>query len=465
MTDLPKAAAVVVLTDEEQGRVLLVKRSRELRFMPNTWVFPGGKVDAQDRSQLEAAVRELFEESGLLATRGPKMDARQLHVARLELLADRRDFRGILEEFGQQIHEEDFEEAGHWVTPAFSKIRFDTRYYLYRTKQWKHATLHVGEHVELCWLDPGQARQRWRSGEMALSPPVSSTLAMLAREAYPAVLKSLNNTDDKDAGVPERFEFCCGIHCLPLRTQTLPPATHTNCYLIGEEELYILDPGPTDPLEQARLKRHLDLLRTQGRSLKAIILTHTHPDHIGAVAPLVQEYDLSVWAHPACAGELDFRIDRELNDGDLIEIAGDRPWRLRCLHTPGHHPGHLCFHEETGDSLLVGDMVANPGTIIVGADYGGNMDDYLKSLERLCTLKSAVLFPAHGMHVRPGNKLLEETIRHRLWREERVKAALAKGLREIEDLLPVVYEDVPAHALPLAEQSLKAHLIRLGLIS
>ncbi len=475
MVEPKRATAGIIMADGWPPKILMALRSHVLRFMPSHYVFPGGRIDdgegtkhvigARDQmhgEQLHACTREIFEETGVLATRGVTPDPVLARDARVALLEETRPFDDILETFGHTIHAEDFHPAGHWVTPPMSPIRFDTQYFVYRVPEAKGGELITGEHVALDWLEPREARRRWRAGDLTLPTPVAHTLLELGRKQFPECLPVLQRIDDPTEGVPERIELACGVQIIPLQTETLPPATHTNCVVIGEDSVLLVDPGPSDAQEQTKLIRLLDELQDMGVEFIAVVLTHAHPDHIGAV-PLVREtYGVPVWAHAVTADRVDFDVDRHLEEDEIILIPGDPEFRLRCLHTPGHDPGHLCFHEETSGTVIAGDLVANPGTIVVSPDHLGDMTHYLNSLERIRDLDHEMLVPAHGMALRDPKEKLQATIDHRLWREGKVCDALEQGHTTMRDLLAAVYDDVPETTWPLAEHSLKAHLRRLG---
>lgn len=473
-----KAAAAIVL--DPQGRVLLARRNDALRFMGGHHVFPGGALhdedsaawvlgapSAEEGAALCACVRELFEESGLLCTGMPQEVApERLRPLRKALIAGERRFPAVLEELGLRIEAAAFTPAGLWVTPPFSPIRFHTRYFIHRHggPRYEEPFSAEGEIVGLDWLSPREARQRWQAGALKLSVPVAFALQHLAARPLPQVLEWMRRTPDDLGGRPHRFELRRGVHVLPLATATLPPATHTNTVVLGEDELLLFDPGPHSASEQAVLFEHLDHLLALGERLRAIVLTHSHPDHTGAVEVVAARYGAPVWAHAATAAQVEFRVDRTLAEGEVIAVPGDPGWRLRCLHTPGHDPGHLCFHEETTGTLLAGDMIANPGTIVVSPQYRGDMTAYLASLERLLPLEFRLLIPAHGAPLwgRECKPAIESLMRHRREREQKIADALAAGARTHEEILARAYADTPVEAWPLARHQIDAHLVRLG---
>lgn len=262
---------------------------------------------------------------------------------------------------------------------------------------------------------------------------------------------------------PRIWELAPGIAMTPLRTLTLPPATHTNCYLIGGAELIAIDPGSPTGMEADVLAGIVELLSGQGRRLREIWLTHHHLDHVSGAAALAERFGVAIAAHPLTAERLSahLRVDRMLSDGEVTELAGDPVRRLRAVFTPGHAPGHLCFLEETSGFAVVGDMVAGVGTILIDPDEG-DMAAYLDSLRLLQRLQPRVLLPAHGTAITAVEAKLEHYISHRLWREQRVVDALAaRGTSTPAELVPHAYADVSPNVYGLAERSLRAHLDKL----
>jgi ribonuclease/clavin/mitogillin len=253
------------------------------------------------------------------------------------------------------------------------------------------------------------------------------------------------------------------ITAFAVRTPTLPPATHTSCYLIGDREVVVVDPASPYEDEQQALDRLIDDWAAQGRAVVSIWLTHHHGDHVGGAQHLAERLGVPIAAHAETAARLQgrVRVDRALRDGDVLHLAGDPPCALRAVHTPGHAPGHLCFLAEHENVLVAGDMVAGVGTILIEPSEG-NMNQYLASLARMKALAPRLLLPAHGPFIAAVAAKLDEYLAHRLWRERRVVEALARlGAATSDALVPTAYADVPRAIFPLAERSLIAHLVKL----
>jgi glyoxylase-like metal-dependent hydrolase (beta-lactamase superfamily II) len=257
------------------------------------------------------------------------------------------------------------------------------------------------------------------------------------------------------------------------KTPTLAPATHTNSYALGQRDVLLVEPATPYEDEQREWLTWARALRSQGRTLRAIVATHHHPDHVGGLDVLARELDVPVWVHENTASLLDDRarerVTRDLRDGDTIVLEGPTAEAWNVLHTPGHAPGHVCLWEAVSRTLVVGDMVASVGTILI-APGDGDMTAYIEQLERLAALDARVALPAHGAPIDEPTALFERYVRHRRAREasilQSVRAA-GPGGASAETLVASAYADTSPALWPLARLSLEAHLeklVRDGLI-
>lgn len=260
------------------------------------------------------------------------------------------------------------------------------------------------------------------------------------------------------------FEVQADLRVVPVRTPTLPPATHTNCVVVGRRDVVVIDPASPYEDEQQRLRSWLEANELR---VCAILLTHQHPDHVGGANALRDALDVPVLAHPATTAALEglVRVDDALFEGDLVSeaIEADLDLPLRVLHTPGHARGHLAFRDERTGAVVAGDLVAEQGTIVIDPP-DGDMADYLATLGRLIVLGTGVIIPAHGGPIPRGEDKLLEYIGHRQMREEQLQDALGarpqRSGRPI-DLVPTIYPDVPPMFHPLAARQVLAHLLKL----
>jgi glyoxylase-like metal-dependent hydrolase (beta-lactamase superfamily II) len=230
----------------------------------------------------------------------------------------------------------------------------------------------------------------------------------------------------------------------------------TNSYLVGRDELALIDPGP----ESAA---HCEVLRRAvANRLKWILCTHTHLAHSPGARAIK-----AVTGAPVCGfaptpddGRQDtaFAPDRILRDGDCIAGSG---FTLRAVHTPGHASNHLCYELPECKLLFTGDHVMQGSTVVISPP-DGDMQAYLASLERLLALDITAIAPGHGHVIETPHEEARRLIAHRLKREQKVlDAFVQKNPATLDELLPIVYADTPARLHPVARRSLHAHLIKL----
>jgi glyoxylase-like metal-dependent hydrolase (beta-lactamase superfamily II) len=253
------------------------------------------------------------------------------------------------------------------------------------------------------------------------------------------------------------------VELASFRTPTIPPASHTNSYALGSREVILVEPAtPYEPERRAFLE-WARAFRSSGRSLVAIVVTHHHKDHVGGAEFLARELGLPLWMHAETEARLPLEAARILTEGDRIVLEGPIPTAWRVLHTPGHAPGHVCLHSADTREMVVGDMVAGQGTILVPPASGdGDMAEYLRQLRRLASLDAFVAYPAHGEPVERPERLCRAYVAHRLAREARIVEVLtiAPG-RTADELVDTVYGEVPLGTRPFALLSLESHLEKL----
>ena len=484
----PKDAAAVILVRPASGddpsaapEVFWARRSASLAFLGGFYAFPGGQRDASDAevrvtacgaddaelaTMIACAARELFEELGVLVARGAEtLTKGQLESVRDDLVSGRMSFAELLKHYGLHLDARDFRFVGRWVTPPFSPRRFDTLFFLVECPRKQHPRVLTGEFDAGEWTNAREAYARWQRSEMPGVPPVIHALKTLAGGMGDDVVERFLSVPQAHRQPVRRIEFTPGFICFPVRTPTRPPATHTNCYIVGHRELVVIDPASGDADEQSALAACIDELVAGGRTVREIILTHLHPDHIGGVAALREHLGgrVPVAAHRLTAEPLrgEVVVDRLIADGDLITLDGDPPVALRAMHTPGHTRGHLSFYDERTGALITGDNIVGLGSVLIDPPEG-NVRDYLATLERFRQLPElTVLFGGHGPAVANAREKIDEYIAHRLERERNILAAVRAGAGTPAEIVARVYTDVSPKAHAMAGRAVLAHLEKL----
>ncbi len=535
--DARPSATVVLLRDSPAGpeALMLVRGEHGENDMRNgAAVFPGGVLDARDREAhalciggddvtysarfglptggldyAVAALRETFEEVGLLLACRPDGSpadihalAADLHPWRAPLNRGEVGIAALCQEFDLRLDLRGLLYTGHWLTPPGMPKRWDARFFTTRAPQGQQALADGGEAQSLLWVRPQQALLP--ASGLKLLPAMRHTLSELLPHADAAsALQTLAARTQVPRHMPRRGRTAQGLRIVlptelayaevgrldpdghgdalcelhpgkPVRLSsnvwrvTAPnpgPMTGpgTNSYLVGADEQWtVIDPGPADPAHVQALQ---DAAAAAGGHITRILVTHTHRDHSPAAAPLAVATGAPVWGRVAVHPDWQdssFAPVHQPQHGELIDCAPGV--RLRVLHTPGHASNHLCFllTEAGGEGLLfTGDHVMQGSTVVINPP-DGDMAAYLASLQALLAEPLHWLAPGHGFLVAEPHAVLRALIAHRLKREAKVAAALAAvGPADIDALLPQVYDDVPAALHGVARRSLLAHLLKL----
>ena len=509
----PKDASAIILLNSEADKVLWAQRNPSLKFLGGYHAFPGGKLEPSDENVrvencqdahlakfIACAARETFEEIGVLLVRhGEKMTIGQRASLHDDLISGRMTFAEILELWGLWIDAADFFYTGFWTTPEFSPVRFKTRFFLAvcPPKQKPFAAISELENIE--FIKPTDALNVWKNSQVLIAPPVLLSLQTLAERFSPQRRKDTEISKKK----PHRFSFenlsssaslrLCGenllkqaekfdgninyielnsrLICFPLKTDTLPPATHTNCFIVGRERFAVIDAASKDTAEQQKLVELIDSFAERGFVCNAIIVSHLHPDHFGGETALQSHlrekfgWQIPLSAHKSTAESLrgKVKIERFITDNEIFELTDEngKSFELAALHTPGHARGHLCFYDEECGFLLSSDNVVGTGSVLI-APPEGNMLDYLNSLERMKNLPNLrFLCGSHGAAVFGAKAKIESYIAHRLERERKILDAMADGAKTLREIVEKVYADVSPELWKLAEKSVEAHLEKI----
>lgn len=525
----PRPAATLAVTrDAGHGlEVLLVQRTGAAVFMPGVFVFPGGAVDDADHEPLPAArsggigddeasrligipaggkaflmaaVRECFEEAGLLLAEGGSLngrDAIDLEHWRRRLGAGEATLAGLCEQLDLRLRLDRLIYLSRWVTPPGPPRRYDTRFFAAPAPAGQTARPDGCEVVDHLWITPRAALARSREQDLPLGGPTIRTLRTLAdfpttdalmrsngprpatlsagpvtatgrdgpRELAPQEPAYAEAAKLRDAGLgPARYELIPGV-AQPLsgRVARLTAANPgamtgagTNTYLVdGGEGIAVIDPGP-------ELAAHVDaIVAAGGDAIRWILVTHTHRDHSPAARALQARTGAPLLGMPPPAGpsqDQTFHPDRRLGHGERLALGAAT---LRAIHTPGHASNHLCYLLEEENLLFSGDHIMQGSTVVISPP-DGDMRAYLQALDALHHEDIDYIAPGHGFLMGAPHQVIDRIIAHRRAREEKVLQAVQRlGTASDAALLAAVYADVPAALHEVAARSLHAHLIKL----
>ena len=527
------AATLVVVRDAAVGiEVLLLRRAERGDHNSGAWVFPGGIVDESDadahrccagvddaqasallgveRGGLDhyiAAVRECFEEAGLLYARAPGQtslvelhgdEAARVAAWREPMHRGERTLAQLCAATGWQLALDRLVYFSHWLTPPLRIKRFDTRFFVAEAPPVQISAHDATEMVEQRWLRPADALAR--AGELKLMTPTAKTLEAIARfdrvaallawarapRTVPLTMPMIGRGSQGQRPVtpdePAYAELaridpqCHGHHSYeiePGRPVRLSPrlvrvtanngsvmtGPGTNTYLVGggpDNSWAVIDPGPDDATHVAAV------LAAAPGPIRWIFATHTHLDHSPATAALQRATGAVVHGRRAAYPEWQdstFAPDVELAGGERFVLNAD--CTLRAIHTPGHASNHVCYLLDQEKLLFTGDHLMQLSTVVINPP-DGDMAAYVASLRELLALDLDWLAPGHGFLMAQPKTVIEGVIAHRLRREAKVVDALrALAPCPADALLERVYDDVPPRLHAMAMRSLQAHLLKL----
>ena len=510
------AATLILLRDSAAGpEVLLLQRTKSAVFLGGAYVFPGGSIDTTDSALIGrllgldegpvepsaeywiAAVRECFEEAGVLIA--CDVERRPIPAERAARLMDwrTRPFAELLAQEDLYIPGGELAYFGHWITAPGRARRFDTRFFVAAAPPGQEGSHDANETVHHLWITPREALERSERGEIELVFATQHTLKDLSRFAKvedavryvhsleeievnracwaqgkegpklfrraDAPYHEIHWSDPEEtgqtsyeivAGEPKRLDRFVTRLTAPNPGMMTGPGTNT--YIVGgEEERAVIDPGPD-------IASHIEKILAFA-NIKWILCTHTHMDHSPAAAAVKAATGAKVLGRPAPPGQdATFEPDHLLDNGQRIQIGEKgKGVALRAIHTPGHASNHLCYLLEETKMLFTGDHVMQGSTVVINPP-DGEMRAYLASLEKLLAEEIAIIAPGHGYLIGAPHKELRRLMAHRRAREDKVRRALQQlGAASLEELLPLVYDDVPSRIHRMAARSLTAHLDKL----
>jgi glyoxylase-like metal-dependent hydrolase (beta-lactamase superfamily II)/8-oxo-dGTP pyrophosphatase MutT (NUDIX family) len=355
------AATVVVLREAPAGiEVLLTHRPATMAFAADMHVFPGGRVDAadgadRDEATLVAAIRELWEESGILLADSTARSG-DLAAARAALVEGSAQFGALVEQLDLRLRTDLLHPVSRWVTPPGYPRRFDARFFAAVLPAGAaDPTIASGEVVALEWFRPADALDAMADGRIGMWLPTSSTLQQLEHLADPADLVRLAPGPLGDVVVDEPAADVVRVVMPAGGGVSGQPVC---AYLVGRRRIVLVDPGdPTGPA----LERCLEIVGERGGRIAAIALTHADPDHHAGAEGLAERLGIRVLAGPGAGRRLPYAVV-EVGEHDVIQV-GDVP--LQVIPTPGPRPDHLAFVDAIGGVAFTGDLDGRRGARMI----------------------------------------------------------------------------------------------------
>ena len=250
-------------------------------------------------------------------------------------------------------------------------------------------------------------------------------------------------------------EVVTGLRRLVAPNPGMMTGPGTNTYLLGTSEIAVIDPGPC-------IDAHIErIIAEAGAPIRWILVTHTHPDHSPAAAPLAERTGALQLGMQAPAGphqDLSFVPDSTPVHGERLSL-GDT--ELEAIHTPGHASNHYCYLLRAHGCLMTGDHIINGSTVVIDPP-DGSMADYLNALEQLKRYPLSMLAPGHGDVIRSPLAAIDALIAHRGRREQKVLQSLeGHPNTTLLELVRHVYDEVDEALHRVAARSLLAHLLKL----
>ncbi len=478
----PRHSVSILLTrDGKNGvEVLLAHRIPTLRAFADFWSLPGGGIKDFDhetggrlstltnienewKGPMATILRETAEEVGLAI--GESSVEKVSMKLRHSIIENPEEWIKAVDSNLIPASNTMISHISTRTTPPFAPLRFCNRFMHTHLPPGspEPELLDIGsEFDELVWMSADDAINSWEAGNMLTAPPIVTLLRDVAEslnQNNQDIQSAIRHLSSNPPTGEHKIELSPGVECIPIKTETLPPSTHTNCFILGETggERIVVDPAARTEEELAYLQRRIEAISKDGGEIIATIFTHRHQDHIGDFSKLEQIYSAPIW----CAKETfdvipNYDTNRILKDEEVISLKspkGKVNWKVH--YTPGHCPGHICL--ESDRYVISGDLAVMVGTILIPSS-DGNMDEYIKSLRRIRSLGPSMLFPAHGPFTHQPAKLLDKYISHREGRHNRILEALTEGMSDIEKIANYAYLDTPdAHPILKIDQTL-SHL-------
>ncbi len=444
MSNSIRDAVTAVLIFEDQ--VFLCRRQPHLPAFGGYHAFPGGKVDAEDSDQptgqplldahppkiMHALARELMEETGFDL---------------IKACAD-GDVRSV-------------DCLGEITTPAFIPTRFRT--WFYKVILVRRPDLHMNsdEAMDSVWETARELCNRYDRGQLLAAPPTLAALDALACDAHctQVDLARMRHEYEPEFEVPS-VEPLRGLRMFMVRSNTLPPAAHTNAFLLGDAHKVLIDPSPCNRAEMQKLLQTIERM-----GVNEVFLTHHHPDHREYADDIARHFCVPLGMSEDTRSRIEQKSGKKFFDSLLVKIyrEGDELTRwlgesVRIIEVPGHDEGQLALMPDSRAWCIVGDLIQGIGTVVISPPEG-DMRKYFDSMKKIIALDPQVIIPSHGAALGTTYRL-SQALKHREQRESQIFSLHSAGRNE-DQILGEVYKDTPPILLPLARINIRSHMTKL----
>ncbi len=445
-------SAIFVNGDDE---IFMIKRQDYLRAFPGHTAFPGGKIDEADRSMEKKMLHGLCH---------PLIEAFSGHL----IIGLQRE---LLEELGFDLFKElgngNVEKMNHLgvaTTPDFNPYRFENHYFKIHLKS--DYVLNISDNrakeemASWGFISPRELLGQFNQAEILAVPPTIKVISALQDDIDLAMPLNYELDYNSKYEVP-MIESIKGVRQFMPKSHTFPPASRTNCFLIGDDFKVAIDPSPKDEEEYKKLNFGLSKI-----GLDKIFLTHHHPDHVEFSTKFAREHSVPMGMSKDTHQRLLEKNGSSWFLGIEIELHQERDVLTKSLgsevlifQTPGHDEGQLSLAPKSLNWCIAGDLIQTTGTVVIGGDEG-NMRKYFSSLEKMIKLDARVIFPSHGIAM-GGVYKLEETLSHRKKRESQI-IKLLKEEKSRQDIFKTIYgQHLDEQFHQLAFSTIDAHIEKI----
>lgn len=442
MSKIVDAVSIVLTCGDE---IFAIQRQYFLSAFPGYWAFPGGKVEKDDEA--------FFLEHALTEKIDPRLFGAAVREGQEEIGIDLR--KEIAE---GRVHSVDF--LGLAITPDFNPYRFATYFFKIDFKEKVEFVIDRNEARIAEWICCKDLLKKFNDGQILAVPPVVKVIETLGNNPATKSISDLNFAFDNTQHVPY-IESIKGMRQIMPLSHTLPPATRTNAFLIGDSgsPRILVDPSPKDDEEYRKFKNTLSIF-----GVDKILVTHHHPDHWERTDVLARELNVPVLISKYTFGRVTEKKPdyfkgitvHFLNEGDIVT-----KWvtnNVLVMNVPGHDEGQIALYSEDLSWFIAGDLFQGIGTVVIGGSEG-DMKKYFDTLERIIKLAPKVVFPSHGIGL-GGTSILEKTLEHRRLREKQILTLHQEGLKP-EEMLSKIYAEVSRELWPYALENIFKHLQKL----